>query len=79
MRVDIDEARRYDPVARIDLGQAAAGEATLDRNDTTGRNRDIGLERLAAGPVRNMSATNDEIDIPCPGHRFLRPSRRRAP
>src|SRR3954452_6046291 len=60
--VNVDEARRHQLAAGIDLFLAFAGDAP-DFDDVTRADRYIRLEQLTAEPVRDVAATDDEVWI----------------
>jgi hypothetical protein len=60
MRVRIDEARRYQHAARVDLFRAPGGDLS-DGSDLAVADRHIGLERLAAGAVDDCPVADDQI------------------
>jgi hypothetical protein len=60
VRVDVDEARRHEPPARVDLVAPRAVDGA-HRSDATAGDREVRFERRASGAVRNHAAANHEV------------------
>jgi len=60
VRVDVDEARRDEQTAGVELLAAAAGDLP-DNGDDAARDGDVGLAQGAPGTVRDRPAADDEI------------------
>jgi hypothetical protein len=58
--MDIDEARRHQKAARVDLLAPGIGNLA-DDGDAPVIDGDVAFERLAAAPVGNSAAANDQI------------------
>ena len=62
MRVDVDEAGGDDTTLRVDLG-APSTRNGADRGDPRSGNGYVSFELLAAGPVDDEAASNDQIEV----------------
>ncbi len=61
MRVQIHETGGDEQPRRVDLTRRLAGDVADRRDDTVG-DRDVTDERLAAEPVDDRAAANDQIE-----------------
>jgi hypothetical protein len=60
--VDVDKAGRDHPALGLDLVARVLGNLA-DRDDSTSRDRNIGLERLDPRTVDDQPAPDDQIDF----------------
>jgi hypothetical protein len=61
MGVNVDEPRRDDAAARVDLRRVGRGDAADGGNAIAG-DADIGEERRCAGAIDNRTATDHQVE-----------------
>src|SRR5205085_12487753 len=61
MRMDIDEARRHDPVARVDDPRARGPADLADRRDASVLDPDVRAPARRAGAVDDLATGDDEL------------------
>lgn len=57
----IDEARRDDEIASVEVAFAGSGRNLADGRDSIGGDGDVGGEPRVAGPVDDAAAAQDEV------------------